>query len=125
MLSSALNAIEDKYEDSGLSMDKTELVAALIVEAPKNHLRSINTQNDQWEQNVIYVEEIVKGMSDLYQMQKVWNIKLDNNDDDYEVMVTNIDECQGNLLQVPKKGHKKGNFPHKSGRTEDKKTKIK
>ena len=36
MLSDALSEIKDKYENSGVSVDKTELVAVLIATAPKD-----------------------------------------------------------------------------------------
>ena len=44
VLSSVLSAIKNKYEDTGVSNDETELLAALIAAAPKDYLSSTNTQ---------------------------------------------------------------------------------
>ena len=49
VLCSTLSAIKNKYEDAGVSVDKTELVSALVAEAPKDYLSSVNTQKDQLE----------------------------------------------------------------------------
>ena len=38
MLSSTLTAMKNKYEDHGISVDETELVAALIAAAHKDYL---------------------------------------------------------------------------------------
>ena len=42
MLSGALSAIRNKYEDARVSVDEKELVAALIAAALKGYLNSIN-----------------------------------------------------------------------------------
>ena len=76
-------------------MDETELVAALIATAIKEHFNSIHTQQSQLEQDrlLIIITEIEKKMADLYHIQKVRKIKLNNdNDDDGVVMLAYVDK---------------------------------
>ena len=49
VLSRALSAIDEKCEDSRVSFDETEWVAALITAASKFYLSSINSQKGQLE----------------------------------------------------------------------------
>ena len=50
VLNSALNAIKNKYSDHGVSVDGTELAAALIVAVPKDYLSSIKIHNGWWSE---------------------------------------------------------------------------
>ena len=47
VLSSAFNAIKNKYDDVRVSVDETGLAAALKASAPKGYLNSIST-NKGW-----------------------------------------------------------------------------
>ena len=50
VISSIPIATKDKYDDAGVLVDETKLVAALISAAPKDYLSSINTQKGHLEQ---------------------------------------------------------------------------
>ena len=65
---------------------------------------------------LIPVKDMRKKMLDLYWMQNVVNIKLENNNDnDGKVMLTNIKKNFNRTCYVcGKKGHRKQNFPQKS-----------
>ena len=64
-------------------------------------------------------------MPDLYWMQKVRNIKLENNNNgDCDIMLMNLDNHQGNFL-CGKRLRKKQNCPQKARETKEKKTKFK
>ena len=95
VLSSALSAIKIKHEDVGVSVDETEFVAVLMTAAPKDYFSSITTWKGPLEEDKfpITVKEIVKEMTDLYQMQHVTNVKLESDDGGGgEVTLTNVDK---------------------------------
>ena len=68
-------------------------MASFIATASKDYLNSINTGKGHLEKNMlpISVKEILKEMLDLYQVQKVRNIKSKNDDNgDGEVAFMNM-----------------------------------
>ena len=81
-LSSPLSAIRNKDKGNRVSVDTTKLAASLIATASKDYLSSINTGKGHLEQNMlpVTVNKIVNNRSDLFQMQKVRNIKLKKDD---------------------------------------------
>ena len=82
VLSSPLSAIRNKDKGNRVSVDTTKLAESLIATASKDYLSSINTGKGHLEQNMlpVTVNKIVNNRSDLFQMQKVRNIKLKNDD---------------------------------------------